>query len=117
MLLDSLNQLDRYETLSLMVIILFGVFAHMYNKHTVSSRLIDGFCYFYYNGYETYEDAQSICQQHFEFHGFQDGRLYEPRVPTNHELVYKAGKNYEFVKLCGEQLISFRISAVDLGFK
>lgn len=55
-----------------------------------SSRLIDGFCYYYYNGYETYEDAQSICQQHFEFHGFQDGRLYEPRVPTNHELVYKA---------------------------
>ena len=80
-------------------------------------RLIDGFCYYYYNGYETYEDAQSICQQHFEFHGFQDGRLYEPRVPTNHELVYKAGKNYEFVKLYGEQFVSEFQQYVNLGFK
>jgi len=56
-----------------------------------SSRLIDGFCYYFYNGYETYEAAQRICYQHFASFGMENGRLYEPRLPTNHELVYKAG--------------------------
>jgi len=55
-----------------------------------SSRLIDGFCYYFYNGYETYEDAQSICYQHFKHFGMGIGRLYEPRVPSNSEIVYKA---------------------------
>ena len=57
-----------------------------------NSRLIDGFCYYFHNGYETYESAQSICYLHFKNFGMRNGRLYEPRIPSTSEIVYKAGE-------------------------
>merc|ERR1712018_1064127 len=59
------------------------------NSH-VNSIFYDGFCYYFYNGYQTYDNAQSICYEHFKHMGMGNGRLYEPRIPSNHRFVYKA---------------------------
>ena len=63
------------------------------NSH-VNSFFIDGFCYYFYNGYRTYETSQYICYEHFKHLGMENGRLFEPRIPSNHRLVYKSGWKY-----------------------
>ena len=44
------------------------------------SRWIDDRCYFFHNKeVQSFDDSQKICSDAFKKHGFDNGRVYEPR--------------------------------------
>ena len=59
------------------------------------SRWIDDKCYFFYNKeVGSFEDAQKICSDTFKQHGFENGRIYEPKDTKNFVKVYKLAEEF-----------------------
>ena len=59
------------------------------------SRWIDDKCYFFYDKeVGSSEDVQKICSDTFRQHGFENGRLYEPRDSENFVKIYKLAEEF-----------------------
>jgi len=59
------------------------------------SRWIDDRCYFFHNKeVRAFDDAKKICSDTFKQHGFENGRIYEPKDSENFVKIYKLAEEF-----------------------
>ena len=59
------------------------------------SRWINDRCYFFHNKeVPSFDDSQKICSDTFKQHGFDNGRVYEPRDSDNFDVVYALAEEF-----------------------
>ena len=59
------------------------------------SRWINDRCYFFHNKeVQSFDDSQKICSDTFKQHGFNNGRVYEPRDHDNFKVVYELAEEF-----------------------
>jgi len=59
------------------------------------SRWINDRCYFFHNKeVRSFDDSQKICSDTFKQHGFDNGRVYEPRDQDNFKVIYELAEEF-----------------------
>ena len=59
------------------------------------ARWINDRCYYFYNKeVASIDDVQKICSDTFTQHGFENGRLYEPRDAENFVKIYRLAEDF-----------------------
>ena len=59
------------------------------------SRWINDRCYFFHNKeVRAFDDAKKICSDTFKQHGFENGRIYEPKDSENFVKIYKLAEEF-----------------------
>ena len=59
------------------------------------SRWINDSCYFFHNEeVRAFDDASKICSDTFKQHGFENGRIYEPKDSENFVKIYKLAEEF-----------------------
>ena len=52
-------------------------------------------CYYFYNEeVKLFDDAQNICSEIVKKHGFDNGRLYEPKDLENFAMIYELAEQF-----------------------
>ena len=59
------------------------------------ARWINDRCYYFYNkDVGSFDDAQKICSDTFKQHGFENGKLYEPRDAEFFVKIYRLAEDF-----------------------
>ena len=59
------------------------------------SRWINDRCYFFHNKeVRAFDDVKKICSDTFKQHGFENGRIYEPKDSENFVKIYKLAEEF-----------------------
>ena len=60
-----------------------------------SSKWTNGTCYYFHNEeIKLFDDAQKNCSDMFKKHGFENGRLYEPKDLETFVKIYKLAEHF-----------------------
>ena len=64
-------------------------------KQLEFARWINDRCYYFYNkDVGSFDDAQKICSDTFKQHGFENGKLYEPRNAEIFVKIYRLAEDF-----------------------
>ena len=63
-------------------------------KFTLSKWVNDRCYYFFDKEVKSFDDAQNICSEKFKEHGFNNGKLYEPKDLENFAKIYELAEQF-----------------------
>ena len=65
-------------------------------KFTLSKWMNDRCYYFFGKSKKSFDDAQKICSEKFKEHGFNNGKLYEPKNLQNFAKIYELAEQFSY---------------------